>query len=35
MLDSTHVIVNNGKGDVEAYTCKVTAAIIPIIVIKH
>ena len=27
MLNSAHVLVNNGEGDLEAYTCKVTAAI--------
>ena len=27
MLYSAHVIMNNGEGDLEAYTCKVTAAI--------
>ena len=27
MLDSVHIIVNNGYGDVEVYTRKVTAAI--------
>ena len=35
MLDSAHVIVNNGEGDLEAYRCKSYSSHITIIVIKH
>ena len=35
MLDSAHVILNNGEGDLEAYTCKSYCSHIAIIVIKH
>ena len=37
MLDSAHVrvMVNNGEGDLEAYTCKSYCSHIVIIVIKH
>ena len=35
MLDSAHVIVNNGEGDLEAYTCKSYCSHIVITVIKR
>ena len=37
MLDSAHVcvMVNNGEGDLEAYTCKSYWSRIAIIMIKH